>query len=181
MNQTVVLLVIYAAVALIVATVFLLLRDLFRRRDAADQQGEGAEKSLDLAALLPPAETVAAGETGESWLEKIVAETRSDFTAETAVLLAILIGLALGGTLFVWRDDLLAGVAGGVVECCLSAGAVFSSLAEAARDSRATSRRHGAYGTGRAGRRVRSIRPLSWPATPRFSPWRPSSATAPAR
>jgi tight adherence protein B len=117
MDPTVVLLVVFAAVALIVAAASLVLRDLFGRKEA-DQQPTGDGTALDLATLLPSAET-AVGEANESWLGQLVAETKSDFTVETAVLLAILIGLALGGTLFLWRDDWLAGAAGAV------AGALF--------------------------------------------------------
>lgn len=102
------LLAVFAAGALVVG-VYMVLRALF----AAAPAPEPAEQPLDLATLVPSVETTT-GETEESWLGQLVAETRSDFTVETAILLAILIGLALGGTLFLWRDDWLAGAVGAV-------------------------------------------------------------------
>ena len=63
-----------------------------RQQKAGLEQGED---SIDLPARAAPPETAAAARE-ESWLERLTAETGSDFTAETALLLAILIGLALG-------------------------------------------------------------------------------------
>lgn len=107
MDPTQLILVVYLAVTLIVVTLLLLLRDLTAR--PAKQ-----ERGIELAPLLPSAEALAASRQPDSWLGRLVAETRSDFTVDTVLLLAILVGLALGGTLFVWRDDWLAGVLGGI-------------------------------------------------------------------
>jgi tight adherence protein B len=106
-------LVIYVAVALIVAAVVLLLRDLLVRRGGAQER----QKELGLESLLPSPEMVAAAAGApkdESWLGKLAAESGAGFTAETALMLAIIIGLAIGGGLFLWRNDWLAAAAGGV-------------------------------------------------------------------
>ena len=106
------LIVIYLAVALIAAAVFLLVRDLFARRTPPDQQGEEA---LDLSTLLPPTETEAAAGRNDSRLGRLAIETGFDLTAETVLLLAAMIGLAIGGAIFLWRDDVLAAVTGAVL------------------------------------------------------------------
>jgi tight adherence protein B len=101
-------------VALIVAMLILVVRDLFafRRAKKAAELDQG-EKPFDLAELLPSPETEEEQEV--SWLGKLVTETGSDFTTETALLLAIIIGLILGGALYLWRNDELAGIAGGIL------------------------------------------------------------------
>lgn len=115
MDPTPVVLVVFAAAALIIAAVLLLWRDLVRGR-TEEIEPEG----LDLPAVLPP-ETV----LEESWLDQLTAQTGSEFTSDTAVLLAILVALTLGGVLFVWRDDLLAGALGVVVGVLLVTGTLF--------------------------------------------------------
>jgi tight adherence protein B len=112
MTQNQLMLIVYAAVALIVAAVLFLLRDLFGRRPSSeDRFREGPNGVLDLRTLLPSADA-AAREPPDTWLGQLVAETRSDFTVDTALLLALMIGLMFGGAMFLWRDDLLAGAAG---------------------------------------------------------------------
>ena len=123
MRPNLLLIVIYVAVALIVATVLLLLRDLLGR---GKEEPAEADRPLDLAALLPSPETAAsnAGQS-ESWLGRLATETGIGFTAETAFLLAIAAGLALGGGFFLWRDSLLAGAAGAVLGVLAVGGLLF--------------------------------------------------------
>lgn len=114
-------LLIYVAVALIVTAVFFLLRDLLGRKTAA-----APEKSLE--SLLPSPEGIAAAggvPKDESWLGRLAAGSGSGFTAETALLLAIVIGLAVGGGLFVWRDEWLAAAVGGVFGMLVVGGLLF--------------------------------------------------------
>lgn len=115
MTQTQLMLIVYAAVALIVAAVLFLMRDLFGRRESADERLRSRGDGLpDLKTLLPPPDAGTAGPP-DTWLGQLVAETRSDFTVDTALLLAVLIGLTLGGVLFLWRNDWLAGAAGALL------------------------------------------------------------------
>ncbi|MGD0901086.1 MAG: type II secretion system F family protein [Thermoguttaceae bacterium] len=116
MNPTALAFVIYAGVGLTVAAVLMVFRDLaIRRRLARGEAAEGPETSRRLGPILPPAEMAAAELRGESRLAQLVAETGSDFTPDTLVLMAIAAGLALGGAMFLWRNDWLAGAAGAVV------------------------------------------------------------------
>jgi tight adherence protein B len=113
MSPTVLTFVIYAAVALIVAMLFLVVRDLlgyFKAKKAGELVQE--EERLDLSKLLPSPDADAEKEV--SWLGKLVSETGSDLTTETALLLAIIIGLVLGGSLYLWLNDELAGAFGAV-------------------------------------------------------------------
>lgn len=111
MTQSELMLIVYAAVALIVAFVLFLIRDLFGRRESGDERLYAGKDGLpDLRKLLPSADAGAA--PPDTWLGQLVAETRSDFTVDTALLLAVLMGLTLGGILYFWRDDWLAGAAG---------------------------------------------------------------------
>ena len=69
MDPNLLLLVICAAVALIVASLLFLLRDVSARRRATQDRelGQG-EQLLDLASLLPPVETAETKAERESWL-----------------------------------------------------------------------------------------------------------------
>jgi tight adherence protein B len=113
MTTTYLALIIYATVALIVALMFFLVRDLnsYRKVKKAGEVDQ-EKKPIDMASLLPSLE--AAAEKDVSWLGKLVSESGSDFTTETVLLLACIIGLAIGGSCYLWLDDELAGIAGGV-------------------------------------------------------------------
>jgi tight adherence protein B len=111
MSPTLLTLIVYAAVALVVAMLFFVVRDLgaYMRPKEPDL----GEKPIDVTLLLPSPD--AADEKEISWLGKLVSETGSDFTAETALLLAVIIGLTLGGSIYLWRNDEMAGIAGAVL------------------------------------------------------------------
>ena len=119
MNPTLLPLLIYVAVALIAATVFLLLRDLSASRKALTDQ---VDKGIDLESLLPPTEAVV---KDNSRLGRLASETGLGLTAETALLSAILVGLSVGGALFIWRDDVLAAATGAVLGMLIVAGVLF--------------------------------------------------------
>jgi tight adherence protein B len=61
----------------------------------------------------------------ESRLARLVAETGSGFTPDTAMLLAVAVGLALGGWVFLWREDWLAAATGAAVGMLAVAGVLF--------------------------------------------------------
>jgi tight adherence protein B len=125
MQPTLLLLVVYVAASLIVAAVIFLWRDLSSRgRAAAGEELGDAEKPLNLEAVVLSAET-APGGVSETWFTRLVTETGSDFTPETAVLLAVFSGLAVGGALWLWRDDWLAGAAGAILGVVAVGGLLF--------------------------------------------------------
>jgi tight adherence protein B len=106
MDPTLFTIAVYVAAALIIATLFLIVRDLSRRKP---------EKPKDVSSLLPPTEAAAAAARDDSWLGQLACQAGAGFTSETSILLAILIGLAVGGGVFLWRNDWLAGVAASLV------------------------------------------------------------------
>jgi tight adherence protein B len=123
MTPALLALLIYVAVALLVAAALLLVRDL---RAAGRRPAEPAPaEPLDIRSLLPPTEAAAAETRDRSWLGRLVAETGYDLTSDIALLLAILVGLALGGALFVWRDDWLAAAAGAMLGFLLVGGVLY--------------------------------------------------------
>lgn len=106
MDPTLLTIVVYAAAALVAAAVLLAFRDLFARKP---------KKPRDLESLLPPTDAAAAAARDDSWLGQLASQTGAGFTSDTSLLLALLAGLAIGGTLFLWRDDWLAGAAGAAI------------------------------------------------------------------
>jgi tight adherence protein B len=109
MNTTIVLLAVYVAVALVVGAVLLLLRDLGRRRGPSPE--EDVDRVGERIDLSQPRPVVA----DESWFTQLVTQTGADLTAETAALMAVAAGLALGGGVLLWRDDWMAAAAGAVL------------------------------------------------------------------
>jgi len=105
---------------LLIAAMALLLRDLFSR-NAVNQQV--AKMQVDIASLVPSGKDE--GEEGESWFGQLVEETGSGFTPDTAFLLAVVLGVLVGGALFVWRDDPLAGAAGAVAGVLATGGLLY--------------------------------------------------------
>jgi tight adherence protein B len=106
MDPTLLTIIVYVAAALVVAAVILASRDLFGRKPG---------KPKELESLLPPTEAAAAAARDDSWLGQLAVQAGAGFTSETSLLLALLIGLAVGGGIFLWRNDWLAGVAGSLV------------------------------------------------------------------
>jgi tight adherence protein B len=125
MNPTQLALVIYMGAAVAVAAVLLLVRDLAARRRARGGPEQPGRPLGRLGPIVPPAEMAAAEARGESRLAQLVAETGSDFTPDTAILLAVAIGLALGGGLLLWREDWLAAAAGAAVGVLAVAAVLF--------------------------------------------------------
>jgi len=128
MDLTVLSLVVYVATGLIIAAVLLLWRDLLSRRKAAQShQVDRAGTPANSEPVVLSPDVLSGGSRSESWLSQLVSETGSGFTPETALLLAIACGLALGGALFLWRDNWLAGAAGAVLGM-LAVGALLFTL-----------------------------------------------------
>jgi tight adherence protein B len=119
MDPTQLALVIYVGAALGAAAVLLLFYDLAARRRARSQPQEAAEGGAPpagrLGPILSPAELAAAETRNESRLARLLAESGSDFTPDTAVLLAVAVGLALGGWMLLWQGDWLAAAAAAAV------------------------------------------------------------------
>jgi tight adherence protein B len=109
MSLTTLLMIIYATAALVVAAILLVVRDL-----RASRQTTLGETGIDVTTLLPTPGGAVRHRDTESWLGRLVADIRYGFTEETALMLAILVGLVLGGAAYLWRDDPLIGAAGGV-------------------------------------------------------------------
>jgi len=116
MNSMIVLLGVYVSVSLMIAAVFLLLRDFWVRR--TKRPGPDERQPL----VLP---TEPANGAAESPFSRLVTQTGSTLTPETAFLLAMIAGLAVGGTLFLWQDDWLAAVAGAMVGILVVVGVLF--------------------------------------------------------
>jgi tight adherence protein B len=112
MDSALLPLVIYLTVALMAAAVFLLLRDLWGRRHAPTDPRAG-----NVETLLPSASAAAAADArkNESWLGALAVETGSGLTGQTALLLMVLVALAIGGGLYLWRDNPLAGAVGAML------------------------------------------------------------------
>ncbi|MBS0210492.1 MAG: type II secretion system F family protein [Planctomycetes bacterium] len=107
-------LLLYASllVVLVGATVVLMVRDL----NAAGNSGAAVEESIRL--LPPPVADAFKGQFTDriDWrFRRLVYQTGLDITAEPAFLLIILCGLAVGGTVFVARDDILEAVMASLV------------------------------------------------------------------
>jgi tight adherence protein B len=109
MDPSILAIVICVAVAAIAATFLFLLRDLFGRQPSPEPADNA---NVDLSKLLPPTETIP---QDNSWLGRLAIESGFGLTAETALLFAILVSLIFGGSMFLWRDDLVAGATGAVI------------------------------------------------------------------
>lgn len=70
---------------------------------------------IDLAALLPSNAAALAAQKDESWLGQLAFETGTGLDALSAFLGGVMAALAVGGGMYLWRDNILAGVAGGVL------------------------------------------------------------------
>ncbi len=121
------LLLVFVTLALIATAAILFVRDLLSRR--AEKEAPSERASDDEIALPSPAEVVTRGQDVEEdwWLSEFVAQTGSEWTADTVILLTFLVGLAVGGALFVWQDDELAGITGALLGI-LAVGATFFFL-----------------------------------------------------
>lgn len=119
------LLIIYVTVALVAATLFMVVRDLLGRRRAQDKEPQEHDGLISL----PPASEIVApsppSDSDDSWLGRLVAESGSEWTVDTVMLLAVAVGLAVGGMLFVWRDDVLVGAAGAILGIMAVIGLIY--------------------------------------------------------
>lgn len=115
MSLDTVLLLLFVALAFITTAILLFARDLVKRRKAAETAE--LQNSDDDLHLPSPSEIAARGTAteDEGWLGQVVSQSGSNWTVDTVFLLAIVVGLALGGGLFIWRDDDAAGFAGAIL------------------------------------------------------------------
>lgn len=107
---------VFGFVALVVAGVLLLIRELAwkRRERIAQRLGEPAEGGALPTLRVEPAPLAGwrIAERIDRWFSRLVIETGVDLSAESAFLSALAAGLLLGGGLFLYRDSLLSGLGG---------------------------------------------------------------------
>jgi tight adherence protein B len=107
-------LVVFASITLVAATVILMLRDL-----VFGERGRAQPPQEDDRSVLPPLELdpeAAEQEQGPAyrWFSRLVLESGFETTAGAALLLALAVGLLLGGGVYFWRDDPISGAVGGL-------------------------------------------------------------------
>jgi len=116
MDPTIVVVASFAGISLLAGAVLVVARSYYvRRASATDQQTASDEKPLPLRRRPSEAEAASDGSVAgriDRWFDRLVRDAGTELTPLTAFLLALAAGLLLGGSLFVWRDDLLAGVLG---------------------------------------------------------------------
>ena len=61
----------------------------------------------------------------DRWFDQLVSEATPELTPQTALLVVVAAGLSVGGVLFVWREDLIAGLAGMLTGSFLVVGFFF--------------------------------------------------------
>ncbi|HUT09540.1 MAG TPA: type II secretion system F family protein [Thermoguttaceae bacterium] len=116
MDPTILVVASFAGISLLAGAVLVVARGYYvHRASATEEQAGTGEKPLVLRRR--PSESDLASNGGiagriDQWFGRLVQDAGTDLTPLTAFLLALAAGLAVGGSLFVWRDDLLAGVTG---------------------------------------------------------------------
>lgn len=107
---------VFGFVALTVVGVVLLIREsVLGRRERIDERLGTPAEPVSLPSL--SVEPVPSGSWGiagriDRWFSRLVAETGVDLPAESAFLIAVVVGLLLGGGLFLYRDDPVGGLGG---------------------------------------------------------------------
>jgi len=119
MDPTILTVVSFAGISVLAGTVLVVARSYYVRRAAAtQQQAETEERPPLLRRRLPESELASDGSIAgriDRWFGRLVQDAGTELAPLTAFLLALASGLLVGGSLFVWRDDLLAGVTGMLV------------------------------------------------------------------
>jgi tight adherence protein B len=115
-------LVVFAAISLLLGAVLLVVRDLRASRRPVADPARGP-KGAELASIALP--SAADEDRVGAQFTRLVTETGWDITPDAALLLAIAMGLALGGGLFLWRDDALAAAAGAILGFLAAGGWLF--------------------------------------------------------
>lgn len=115
--------VVAGGIGLAVVAVWMVVRDLRRGK------GSGVEGRLQNGVVVSWRQAEAAKEESlpleakdEDWFGRLVGETGLGWTADVAFLMSVACGLAIGGAVFLWREDLLAAVAGMVAGMLLLIG-----------------------------------------------------------
>lgn len=121
MSAWVQLVVFFAAIALITAAVLQVIRELvMQRRILIQQRLAGAQELSAEELLLRPPVVHGAGPIGsfDTWFDRFVLETGLQWSSIAAFLAMVAAGIALGGSLFLWKENLFlagAGMALGMV------------------------------------------------------------------
>jgi tight adherence protein B len=108
--------VVFVTITLIAGALMVLVRSIIPQRSTyVSQQLNGSlAEVLPEELLLPTIPQRGAGPIGrfDAWFERMMAETGTKFSALSAILCMLAAGLAIGGGLFVWRENLLLAAAG---------------------------------------------------------------------
>ena len=116
MEQSLLLIIAFLGIAAITGAVLMLIRDSVQQR-----RGKLDQRLIDpLRTQMPTYQSVLELPTWrpglmgvvDRWFGRIVAETGLGISTETAFMLCVSVGLLLGGVLFIWRNNPLAGIAG---------------------------------------------------------------------
>lgn len=124
------LIFIFAAFALVTAAVLMVIRDLVTQRWVAiEQRLGGGAREISAEELLITQHAPRPGLIGrfDDWFDRFILETGLQWTSPAAFLGMVAAGIALGGSLFMWRENLLlAGV--GMLMGMIAAAAVLAFL-----------------------------------------------------
>jgi tight adherence protein B len=108
------LVAIFAAIALATAAVMMVIRELVTQRWVAIEQRLGGTRELSAEELLIVPSAPRTGPIGrfDDWFDRFVLETGLAWAPVTAFLAMVAAGLALGGTLFLWRENFMLAAVG---------------------------------------------------------------------
>jgi tight adherence protein B len=129
-NTLLELTIVFGAIALATAAVLLVIRDMVTQRwIAIEQRLSGGPREIGAEELLITTYAPRSGPVGrfDDWFDRFILETGMQWTSAAAFLAMVAAGIALGGALFLWRENLLvAGV--GMLGGILLAAAVFAFI-----------------------------------------------------
>jgi tight adherence protein B len=115
MDPTLLAVVLFLSVTLITSTILMVVRDLYAGRRLALQRRLGSDQDTTVVQQLPSAEgSRGSGFTNriDRFFHRLTFEGGFTFAPEASFLMAAGVGILLGGSLFVWREDLLLAFAG---------------------------------------------------------------------
>ena len=108
MNESLVILLVFAALTLGGAAIIMIVRDLFVPSAAGGSGAASASAAplrlRRLRTLQDPSQAPSMVGRFDAWFHNLVLESGLDWSMTTAVLLLLMVGLLLGGALFVWFE-----------------------------------------------------------------------------
>ena len=116
MSAWVQLVIFFAAIALVTAAVLQIIRELVTQRWILIEQrlSGGAQELSAEELLIRPAIPRGSGPIGQfdNWFDRFILETGMQWTSIAAFLAMVAAGIALGGSLFLWKENLILAGAG---------------------------------------------------------------------